>query len=88
MASKALIHLGMFFAGHLHRNHLEMSHIVTGGGLMALRTFHRARGRMTIFRNTPLHRRMTGYAIDAEYLAVGILIRMASRAIEGRFERM
>ena len=37
MAEEALINLGLFDASGLHRNHLEVHHIMAGRGLMALR---------------------------------------------------
>ena len=36
VTQKALVDAGLADAGHLHRNHLEVLHIVTGRRLMAL----------------------------------------------------
>lgn len=43
MAFETLVHLSMFPAGNAPVHHLEMHHVVTGGGLVALRAVFRRR---------------------------------------------
>ena len=53
VAQETLCDIRMRDAGHTHRNHPEMHHIVAGRRLMASGTISRKRRRMPEFRNVP-----------------------------------
>ena len=85
MAEEALVDLGLFHFRHAHRNHLEVHHVVTRRGLMALSAGLRYGRRMAEFRDRPLRRRVALRAVVAEQTDVPVLGLMARRAIKEGF---
>lgn len=85
MALETLIHACVRFTSDAGRDHLEVHHVVAGRCLMALGTVHRARRWVTELGNCPLVGRVALGAILTEQLEVAIVVRVASRAVQGRF---
>lgn len=66
MTPVAFIDFDVFHARHLHRDHLEMLHIVAWGRLMTLRAIERALGRVPVAGNGPRIGDMTLAAVIPE----------------------
>ena len=82
VAEIALLDAGVVLAGHHHRDHVEMAHIVTGRRLMALRTFDGTGRRVLEARDLPGRRQMAGHAFAAEEIAMRTAIAVAGKAVE------
>ena len=82
MAEIALLDPGMLLARHLLRDHLEVTHVMTGRSLMALRALGRTGRRVFEAGHIPRHRRMAGIALLTEQVAVRTAVAVAGEAIE------
>ena len=82
MALVALLDGGMRLAGYLLGDHVEMHHVVTGRGLVALGAVQRGRGWMTKLRERPGGCGVAGCAVVAEQLEVAVVVLMAHGTIE------
>ncbi len=74
--------LRVFLAGNGFGDHVEMHHVVTWGGLMALGAGGRVRRRVLVALDCPFRSRMALGTILAKQPEVPVLGRMASQAIE------
>src|SRR5260370_33773987 len=83
----ALVDLGTRLARHLHRDHVEVPHVVAGRRLVTLGAVRRARRRVPKLRDRALRRRVALRAVLSEQLEVPVLVGVASGTVQRRFER-
>jgi len=81
MALKTLVDARVRSAGDFLRNHIEVLHVMTRRCLMALRTVHRASGRVAVFGDRPAVGRMAWGAIPAEQIEMAIVVAAAGSEI-------
>ena len=86
VALVALIDACMRPAGNACRDHFEMHHVVAGGSLMALAAVVRFWRWMLVLRNRPTVGRMTLGTVATKKALMSVIVGVARRAIERRFE--
>ena len=87
VAHEALIDSGMGFSGHLGGYHVEMHHVMTRRGLMALSAVHRLWARVSELRKVPGRALMARGAVRSKKSKMPVLVLMTGGAIESRFQR-
>lgn len=82
MALEALFDRGVRLSRDLGRDHLEVHLVVTGWGLMALRTVARLGARVAKLGQRPLLARVALSAVETEQAEVLVLLGVTRRARE------
>lgn len=82
-----LADLGVFLSRDLHRDHLEVHHIMAGRGLVTLHTILGLGGGMAKLGDRPMHNRVARRAIFPKKAAMAILVIVTTGTIELRFLR-
>lgn len=77
----------MLLTGHSGGNHVEVAHVVTRRGLMALGTVDRAWRWMAEIRDRPVRRQVTLNAIVSKEPVMRVLGAMTRFAVEHGFKR-
>ncbi len=85
VAKETLLHVRVLLAGHSHRDHVEMAHVMAGWSLMTLRARLRSRGGVPKFGDSPLVRRVTLGAVSPKQTEMSIFRLVAGGAVERSF---
>src|SRR6266542_6939383 len=88
VAEKALRDMRVLDPCDHHRDHVKVLHIMAGWGLVALGAVPRERRGVAELVDVPGTRGVTRGALASEEGAMGILVRVAGRAVEGHLFRL